>query len=237
MSEKTSRAGGKLSTGQLSIEMRSWSPPAAVVTIDDPQWRGYTFALILDALQVAHFEVRRDPDAKPLNAWRLQRVPLALIERALRAKLSGVIEQYGRDNPTAPALFSTEDWPDPSEQTRANRDDVKLAQLAKRYVETLDQPQQAEGLAELFGYAPSSISKLIRRARDRHLLTPTSKGRPGGQLTPRAKALLGEMPTRPDQREQDVFLFGKPKSEMTTRERIEAELAIRPTPRTRRQQP
>ena len=125
----------QLTTEQLSIEMRNWNPPAARITIDDPQWHGYTFVLILYGLELAHFEIQRDADATPLNAWRLQRVPLGLLERAVRAEVNTLIEQWDADNPAATTpLFPLEDWPDASESPRANRDDVKLARLANRYV-------------------------------------------------------------------------------------------------------
>jgi hypothetical protein len=203
MPPSTTKSEGQLFTDQLSIDMRGWNPPAALITIDSGEWRGYTFVLILYGLELAHFEVRRDdPDAKPLNRSRLQAVPLGLLERELRKKVDSVYEQHRVDNPDAPPLFPAEDWPDPAERLRANRDDVKLARLAQRYVETLGQPKQAAQLAvwsredpERGRYKASSIPKLIKRARERRLLTPTSKGQAGGQLTPRARALLAEPPS------------------------------------------
>ena len=49
-------------------------------------------------------------------------------------------------------------------------------------------------LAEEFHYKPASVAAIIpRRARNKHkLLTPTTKGRPGGSLTPKALAILSE---------------------------------------------
>jgi hypothetical protein len=44
--------------------------------------------------------------------------------------------------------------------------------------------------SEAHGYSRKSISTLIREARRRGLLTPTRIGRPGGQLTMKARALL-----------------------------------------------
>jgi hypothetical protein len=158
-------------------------PVTAEVTIDADDWRGYRFKVTLggESAQLSSVEVQRDDRSLPLNSWRMQRIPLGLMERALRAKIRDI----------APPLFRPEEWPDPDQRTRANRDDGRLAELARAYTETLGQPRQAPTLAERFGYQPSSIPRLIRRARERHLLTATSKGRPGGQLTPRAWALLG----------------------------------------------
>ena len=68
-----------------------------------------------------------------------------------------------------------------------------LARLAQRYVETLDEPRQTGILAEEFHYKPASVAAMIREARNKHkLLTPTTKGRPGGSLTPKALAILSE---------------------------------------------
>jgi hypothetical protein len=184
-----------VSIDDLSIKPRSWETPIqAEITIDADAWRGYTFRLTLGggAAELSGVEVLRDDEAAPLNSWRLQQIPLALFERALRGKVNEAAETWDNFAPTVP-MYSPEEWPDSGQRERSNRDDLKLARLAQAYVETLGQPQQSRLLSERFSYAPSSVPKLIRRARERHLLTATTRGSSGGALTPRAKALLGEI--------------------------------------------
>ena len=78
-------------------------------------------------------------------------------------------------------------------EDRSERDE-RIAKLSKRYVETLDFPRQADLLAREFDYSRLSIPKVIAEARRRGFLTPTIKGRPGGQLTAKTLAILNEQP-------------------------------------------
>jgi hypothetical protein len=89
----------------------------------------------------------------------------------------------------SPALS---EWFDSYHQAKPSREQ-KLARLSERYVETLDEPGQTAMLAEEFSYGPASIAAMIREARNKHkLLTPTRQGKPGGSLTPKARAILAE---------------------------------------------
>ena len=174
---------------ELSIDRWTWQPPLAGAVICADGWPGYRFVLAADVTvrQLVNFEILRDSDAQPLTARALARVPLGALEDALYEELESFIDQWHADNPGSGLAA-----PRP-ERVRANRDDVKLAELARAYVETLGQPFQMRRLAEDFGfnYSLATIPKLIARARQRGLLTPTTKGRSGGRLTPKAIALLG----------------------------------------------
>jgi hypothetical protein len=184
---------------EVFVDVRSWAPlPAAVLTVDDPEWVGYEFAMILEGPHIASLEVRRTADtAAPLNARRLQSVPLGRLERALRDEVNALVAEWNPLNPTNP-IFTEDEWPSVDDSPRKNRDDAKLARLAQRYVETLGEPQQMERLGEWSREDPSrglytdaSVSQMIRRARQRNLLTKTTKGRAGGELTPKALSLIG----------------------------------------------
>jgi hypothetical protein len=169
----------------LSVVMKDGQTPRqAEITVAAEAWRGYTFRVRLDehGEDFASVEILRDTDAAPLNSWRLQHVPIALFKRAML--MGGLFQDMAR----------ARGGRDAADDKRSNRgDDLKLAKLARGYVETLGEPHQSQVLAERFGYRPNSIAKLIRRARERHLLTGTTKGSPGGVLTPKSLALLGEV--------------------------------------------
>jgi hypothetical protein len=169
-------------------------------------WPGYAFRLTFSAGDLSGVEVRRDDGSDPLTAQRLQRVPLGALERGVRKHVNvfenlwsevvassaglanGKVVHVGKAG-MSPALS---EWFDSYHQAKPSREQ-KLARLSERYVETLDEPGQTAMLAEEFSYAPASIAAMIREARNKHkLLTPTRQGKPGGSLTPKARAILAE---------------------------------------------
>lgn len=180
------------------IDVRQWAPmPTAVLTLSDDEWAGYEFVLILEGVEIAHFEIRRSENALPLNARRFQSVPLGLLERTFRNAVNETNDSFKELNGTS--LFTEEEWPSKDDKPRA--DDLLLAGLAQRYVETLGEPQQMACLGEWSREDPSrghwtngTVSQKITLARQRNLLTKTTKGRRGGQLTPKALSLLGLLP-------------------------------------------
>jgi hypothetical protein len=170
----------------VAVQITNPSPPiVAVASIDADDWRGYQFTLTLDAAaRLSGVEVKRSGEALPLNQRRLRLVPLALLERA--------VQQEVGDLATGP-IFSAEEMPQsPGQRQLGWSAEPRLAEIAKAYVETLGEPQQSQILAQQTGLKQSSIPKYIRLARNRHLLTATTKGSPGGFLTPKALALLDE---------------------------------------------
>ncbi len=70
--------------------------------------------------------------------------------------------------------------------------DEEYAELAAAYVERCKagSPRPAVDVAERYGMTPSALRRALGRARHRGLLTRTIGSRAGGELTPRAKALL-----------------------------------------------
>jgi hypothetical protein len=173
-------------------------------------WPGYVFRLTFAGGELLGIEVRReDPDAAPLTAHNLQRVPLGALERAVRQNVDifetlwtelvdssvGLVGDKvitTRRVGMSPAVAQWFDTYNEGANPKSPERLLHLARLANRYVETLGEPGQTDILAEEFHYQPSSVSKMVREARDCRLLSPTTKGRPGGSLTPRARALLDE---------------------------------------------
>lgn len=70
--------------------------------------------------------------------------------------------------------------------------DEEYAELAAAYVERCQADTRSPVLdvAEEFGMTPNAFRAALWRARKRGLLTRTTAGRAGGELTPRAKPLL-----------------------------------------------
>lgn len=76
---------------------------------------------------------------------------------------------------------------------RPGRPDIFYARLAASYVEALMAGSRSPtaDVAKNFLYSPEHVRDAIHTARERGLLSrPPGKGRPGGQLTERAKAML-----------------------------------------------
>jgi hypothetical protein len=73
---------------------------------------------------------------------------------------------------------------------------LALARAARVYVEAESNPTAA--VQKVLGMSASTAAEWVRRARSDGLLTPTAKGRPGGELTPWARELLKQ-----DEEEKD----------------------------------
>jgi hypothetical protein len=123
-----------------------------------------------------------------LTARQLRRATLGELTRA--ASRPGLIGKLM--NAMAPEVASAID----DERThpgRAGRDDHFYAVWAARYAERAAYtPRPIAELAELHQQPPARLREYIAAARRRGLLTETTKGRSGGQLTARAHALLAE---------------------------------------------
>jgi hypothetical protein len=71
------------------------------------------------------------------------------------------------------------------------RTDRWYADLAAAYVEAVDADKAyAPTLAAQFSYTNASIRTAVNQARNLGFLTQTSRGRPGGELTAKARQVL-----------------------------------------------
>lgn len=190
-------------TKRPSLEVKTWGwdkwPPVQSMwaEVSHSDWAGYMFRLVFLGSDLSSIETRRvDDSAAPLRAHLLQRVPLGALERAARQHVDNWMADWAEavSSSSAPMNPALEKWSKtfadlkPEDMDR----DRQLAKWAKKYVETLGHDGQTQILAEAFHYTESSVSRKIREARVHGLLTPTTKGRPGGSLTPKAVALLQE---------------------------------------------
>jgi hypothetical protein len=78
---------------------------------------------------------------------------------------------------------------------RRGRPDAFYARLAAQYVDLLrTSSTPTKDLAELRNYSASSTRDFLNQARKRGLLTPSSVGRAGGELTEKARELINVPP-------------------------------------------
>ena len=71
------------------------------------------------------------------------------------------------------------------------RGDLRRAQIARRYVELLGQPENPKPiLASELSLSINTVNSYLHQARERGLLTSDGRGRAGGQLTPLAHEIL-----------------------------------------------
>lgn len=173
------------------------SPTRIMLEAVGPAWAGYCFDLGYLGSSLASINVMRcddRPEVPALSARLLQRVPLGQLDRFAQQWMREFFELWNDANPptAAHAIFPDPlDWLDlRSDPDAGSVQDVKLARLAQRYLETLDKPTWRRILANEFGYSESSVQTMIARARKRRLLTPVTRGQSGGQLTPKARRLL-----------------------------------------------
>ena len=137
------------------------------------------------------------PTAPPITARFLRQLPLGEIQNAARHAVlkSAAADDRARE---APERSVTEHWERTFDETRRpgrrGRDDRFYAELAAAYVDRVQvkkpSARPVEDLANDMGYSPSQIRNLLYVARKRELLTSAPAGRPGGELTAKARHLL-----------------------------------------------
>ena len=151
------------------------------------RWEGIWFRVTFDTAGiVAAFSVERHESVAALTARTVQAIPFAAIERVARARIHDWVHAWWANKANGPP-----DWLQELDDVgRQPERDLWLARIAKRYVETIGKPQQRALLAKEFDVSWDYVPELISEARDRRLLTPTVRGRAGGDLTQRAWLML-----------------------------------------------
>lgn len=143
-----------------------------------------------DGAQVAEVTARRE-DGASLRAEDLMRLGLGAVHGQLRDHLKNELlaAQLGHG-------WGAERLPRPG---RRGRHDLFYAEAAAEYVHALTQDATrpvrwilARAAEEGRHLTADEVRARVRRARERGLLTPTPKGRPGGELTKRCRDLLRE---------------------------------------------
>jgi hypothetical protein len=155
-----------------------------------PEWKiTATFVQQGDQLVVSSCSIAPSGDVPlgGLTARQLRRATLGDLTRRVSAGFVGHVMTA-----IAPEVSTSADddeaHPRPG---RAGRDDHFYAVWAARYVERAAySPRPIADLAQEHDRPPARVREYIAQARRRRLLTPTTPGRSGGQLTTKALAVL-----------------------------------------------
>jgi len=121
-----------------------------------------------------------------LSSRMARGAPVATLERFARAWIAArAAESY---------LFRPGQAGDADRRPRGPKGggDVRLARIARQYVDLLGEERPVEALAAANGIARSTAQSYLYRARERDLLTSAGRGRAGGELTERAQQLLNQ---------------------------------------------
>jgi hypothetical protein len=158
----------------------------------NPEWRiTATFARQGDQLVVSSCTITPagDVPAGGLTARQLRRATLGDLTRRVSMGLMGNLLAAMAPDTTLPA-DDDQAHPRPG---RAGRDDHFYAVWAARYAERAAYtPRPVADLAEQHDRPAARVREYIAEARRRGLLTGTTPGRSGGQLTDIGRALLAE---------------------------------------------
>lgn len=180
-----------------------WSPgvvtgtPNVTLTIDAPRWHGVEFVVSIapDGALAGLLTQRREPDAVALTAALFQRIPVGALVKTAREFLRDFKLDFERLSPPAGEPDAVLESLDGPVYGRDEQRDLRLARICRRYLQlhqhgTLN-PMWKRIIATEFDLSESSVPTTIMRARQRHFLTPVKPGQPGGELTEKARRLLG----------------------------------------------
>lgn len=138
---------------------------------------------------------QRRSSSRGVDASLLRRIPVGEHRQLVDQHIDQLRERYG-DVLLAPkgllGRHGLAEVVQAAKQRRAPRDARYFAQLAARYVELLEAgvTRPTPIIAEELDRPRSYVTNAIRDARKMGLLTPTTHGRAGGRLTPKARRLL-----------------------------------------------
>jgi hypothetical protein len=171
------------------------------------------FGFSADTAELQSVTIERAPDGPALTRTLISDLPLTLMERAARRAAFDFERAYARSRPPGVVAYEMEmlrhrrpGEPDPrppiarfgsaleaaEETNKPVRSGRWYAELAAAYVEAVNRvgTAYASELSRRFSYTPASIRTAVSQARKLGYLTETVRGRPGGVLTAKARALL-----------------------------------------------
>jgi predicted transcriptional regulator len=134
--------------------------------------------------------VRHDEDAPAVTARLMRSLPIGEIQQVAQAALVTRTGPWERDVPNRwGAAFA--EAPRPG---RKGRDERAYAEVAAMYLALVHGGSKAPlvDLAKRLNYSVSRIKNIIHEARRRGLLSKSSRGRRGGELTEKARRLLDD---------------------------------------------
>jgi len=137
--------------------------------------------------RIVEVTVRAVGDGAELDYQQLQQAWRALSDKLRHEELRTRTTARRRHGGTLAALQAA------AERAEGELTEDYLAALAIAYEEVSKLPGRAmlSALADAVGRPTPTVKSHVARAREEGFLTPTSKGRSGGQATARARELVG----------------------------------------------
>jgi hypothetical protein len=128
-----------------------------------------------------------------VTASTLRRLQIGELRKALEAQARHLSGQLGEQSSELLGQHGLAELAHEASAPAA-RDDRYFARIAARYAELVAEGNKRPTpvLAGELGRPESYVTFAVRDARKRGLLTPTTKGRAGGRLTPKARRLLAQ---------------------------------------------
>jgi hypothetical protein len=198
--------------GRTSVEGSYWHAEVEVPFRDDWFVYGYfveseTGGPMLAEIRVFPAQVKDEKGrGLPIGRWSGHPSAVDHLESGLTARLlrtvsirqleSKLQDELSRQDPDEPLLGPMARGARkallPERTGRAGREDSYYAQWAAHYVEQIrgGNTKPIATLAKRFNLKESQVRDLVRRARERELLTAGSQGRPGGELTDKGRSAL-----------------------------------------------
>lgn len=138
--------------------------------------------------------VTEDDASQTITSASFRSIPFGEITaaaRSLASNTAGVISNAAQEQ----LDDLLQPWRQDARTTGARRDDLAYAALSLRYVMLLGSgnSRPTDTLARDLGMSPITASQRLRECRQKGLLTATTAGRAGGELTPAAMALLAHV--------------------------------------------
>ena len=135
--------------------------------------------------------------APGLTARFVRSLPMGRIEGAARQHQAAEVAWLGPESPDYLEEIlerQKQAFREDPRPGRRGRGDVYYAQMAAAYVGMCNsgEPSPVGRLAEMVHKSKSQVRNILYAARKRDLLTDAPAGRRGGELTPKARALLEE---------------------------------------------
>ncbi len=162
------------------------------IEIPGDDWPGYWFRVSFDGPELVGIEIHRSADSPALTRRKLQAVPLESIKQAARERITSWTQRWieSRSDAGRIAFYEAEVWLRAFEdQGRDPNRDRWLAEIAQTYVQTIGNPRQLHEIHDRHSVAVAYVPDIIREARDRGILSRTTRGKAGGELLPHAAFL------------------------------------------------
>ena len=173
------------------VGARSPKDPASVQRIEHEAFPGWEFGMYFDPDgNVIGVSIdKASEEAPPLTARTVRQFPFGEIRTRGWTALQRAVTSRMR-HPSVEGHEAEWEGAFKSRTGRRGRSDYEYALVAADYVKAIPSGRPIQELARDTPYSTVRLAQIIQEARRRELLTPTARGKAGGELTDKAKQLL-----------------------------------------------